>query len=100
MTINPNKLTIKSQEALQAAIEIASNYGNNQVEPEHLLAALIQDPEGVATSVLRKIGVNVDQLRIRVTGLFEILPKIIGAHGCNQFASNTLNQHFDLARKE
>ncbi|MEP7235861.1 MAG: Clp protease N-terminal domain-containing protein, partial [Ignavibacteriota bacterium] len=45
MAINPNKLTVKTQEALQAAVEIAGNYGNSQVEPEHLLAALAQDGE-------------------------------------------------------
>ncbi len=100
MAINPNKLTVKSQEALQAALEIAANYGNNQVEPEHLLAALIQDPEGVATSVLRKLGVNIDQLRIRVTGALEKLPKVSGAAGANQFVSNELNKLFDVARRE
>jgi ATP-dependent Clp protease ATP-binding subunit ClpB len=100
MAINPSKLTVKSQEALQAAIEIAANYGNTQVEPEHLLAALIQDPEGVATSVLRKLGVNIEQLRIRVTGALEKLPKVTGAQGANQFASNNLNKLFDVARKE
>src|ERR1700733_8884476 len=100
MAINPNKLTVKTQEALQAAAEIASNYSNSQIEPEHLLAALIQDPEGVATSVLRKMGMNIDQLRIRVTGLLEGLPKISGAGSASQFASNNLNKLFDTARKE
>ena len=100
MAINPSKLTVKSQEALQAAAEIAANYGNSQIEPEHLLAALIQDPEGVATSVLRKLGVNIEQLRIRVTGALESLPKVTGAQGASQFASNNLNKLFDVARKE
>src|SRR3954468_22703713 len=99
MAINPNKLTVKSQEALQAAVEIAANYGNNQIEPEHLLAALIQDPEGVATSVLRKVGVNIDQLRVRVTGALERLPKVGGVGGTNQFPSNNLNKLFDVARR-
>jgi len=100
MAINPNKLTVKSQEALQTAIEIAANYGNNQVEPEHLLAALVQDPEGVATSVLRKVGVNIDQLRIRTNAALEQLPKVGGVGAANQFASNNLNKLFDNARKE
>src|SRR3954464_13506688 len=100
MAINPNKLTVKAQEALQAAIEIAGNYGNQQVEPEHLLAALIQDTEGAVLSVLRKAGVNVDQLRIRTTGLLEKLPKISGAGAGQQFASNNLNNLFDEARRE
>lgn len=100
MAINPNKLTVKAQEALQAAVEIAGNYGNQQVEPEHLLAALIQDAEGAVVSVLRKVGVNVDQLRVRATGALEKLPKVTGAAGGQQFASNNLNKLFDQARRE
>jgi ATP-dependent Clp protease ATP-binding subunit ClpB len=100
VAINPNKLTVKSQEALQQAVEIAGNYGNNQVEPEHLLAALVQDPEGVFTSVLRKLGTNVDQVRIRAGAAIEKLPKVTGAAGTQQFASNNLNKLFDNARKE
>jgi ATP-dependent Clp protease ATP-binding subunit ClpB len=100
MAINPNKLTVKSQEALQSAVEIAGNYGNNQVEPEHLLAALVQDPEGVVPSVLRKLGTNVDQVRIRAGAAIEKLPKVTGAAGSQQFASNNLNRLFDNARKE
>ncbi len=100
MAINPNKLTVKSQEALQNAVEIAANYGNNQIEPEHLLAALIQDPEGVATSVLRKLGVNIDQLRVRITGALEALPKVTGVAAGSQFPSNNLNRLFDVARRE
>lgn len=100
MAINPNKLTVKSQQALQAAAEIASSYGNSQVEPEHLLAALVQDAEGVVVALLRKLGVNIDQLRIRVTTLLEKLPKVTGVAAANQFASNTLNKVFDAARLE
>jgi len=100
MAINPNKLTVKSQEALQTAVEIASNYGNSQVEPEHLLAALIQDPEGVVVSVLRKVGANVDLIRTRASAILEKLPKITGAAGGQQYASNALNKLFDDARRE
>src|ERR1035437_11162705 len=95
MAINPNKQTVKAQEALQAAIEIAGNYGNSQIEPEHLLAALVQDPEGAATSVLRKLGVNIDHLRVRTTGLLEKLPKVGGATGGQPFPSRNLDKVFD-----
>lgn len=100
MAINPNKLTVKSQEALQAAVEIAGSYGNTQVEPEHLLAALVQDPESVVVAVLRKLGTNVDQVRIRAGAAIEKLPKVTGAAGTQQFASNNLNKLFDVARRE
>lgn len=100
MAINPNKLTVKSQEALQSALEIAGSFGNNQVEPEHLLAALIQDPESVVVAVLRKLGSNIDQIRIRTGAALDKLPKITGAAGGQTFASNNLNRLFDNARKE
>ncbi|MEI8134189.1 MAG: Clp protease N-terminal domain-containing protein [bacterium] len=100
MAINPNKLTVKTQEALQQAVEIAGNFGNSQVEPEHLLAALAQDGEGVFVSTLRKIGVNIDQIRIKTTGLLEKLPKVGGVASANSFASPALNSLFDKARKE
>jgi ATP-dependent Clp protease ATP-binding subunit ClpB len=99
MAINPNKLTVKTQEALQNAVEIASNYANSQIEPEHLLAALAQDPEGVFVSLLRKIGVNVDVIRTKASALLETLPKITGV-GQGPSLSNALNRLFDNARKE
>lgn len=99
MAINPNKLTVKTQEALQNAVEIASNYANTQIEPEHLLAALAQDPEGVFVSLLRKIGVNVDTIRTKASALLETLPKITGV-GQGPSLSNALNRLFDNARKE
>lgn len=99
MAINPNKLTVKTQEALQAASEIAGNYGNSQVEPEHLLAALAQDGEGVFVAVLRKLGANVEGLRIQATALLEKLPKVTGVSG-GTYISQNLNRLFDVARKE
>ena len=54
--MNFNKFTIKSQEAVQNAQEIASSYSNQIIEPEHLLAALVQDSEGVVVPLLHKLG--------------------------------------------
>ncbi len=79
MAVNLNKLTIKSQEALQNAQEIASNYSNQQIEPEHLFAALIQDPEGIVSSTLQKLGANKDFLQVKIGELLEKLPKVSGA---------------------
>jgi ATP-dependent Clp protease ATP-binding subunit ClpB len=64
--MNLNKLTLKSQEALQNAQEIASSYGNQVLEPDHLLAALVQDTEGTVVPVLQKIGVNLSTLKIKI----------------------------------
>jgi ATP-dependent Clp protease ATP-binding subunit ClpB len=100
MPINFNKFTIKSQEALQAAQEIASSYGNQQIEPEHLFASLIQSGEGVAASILGKIGVNLDFIKIKANELIEKLPKVSGAIGqqyMSQNLSKVLEDSFKIA---
>ena len=76
MSVNLNKFTIKAQEALQSATDIASNYGNQQVEPEHLLAALIQNNESIAVTLIKKIGVDTDYFKVKISGLIEKLPKV------------------------
>jgi ATP-dependent Clp protease ATP-binding subunit ClpB len=90
MAINFNKFTIKSQEAIQAAGEIASSYGNQQIEPEHVLAAIIQSNESVAVSIIQKIGVEIDTLRIKVSGLIGKLPKVSLSGAANQYLSQDL----------
>ena len=48
MSFNLNRLTVKAQEVVQSAIEIAQNYNNQVVEPEHVLAAIVQESGNVA----------------------------------------------------
>ena len=90
MAINFNKFTIKAQEAMQAAAEIATSYGNQQIEPEHLLAAIIQDNESVAVSLIQKIGIDPNFLRIKVSGLIDKLPKVSTGASANQYMSQNL----------
>lgn len=94
------KFTIKSQEAVQSAGEIAASYGNQSIEPEHLLAALVQDSEGVVVSILHKIGTNLNYIKIKINEAIEKLPRITGAVAGNQFISSTLTQLFDFGLKE
>ena len=98
--MNLNKFTIKSQEAVQNAQEIAQSYGNQAIEPEHLLAALVQDAEGVVVPILQKLGANVDYIKIKIAEALEKLPKITGAAVGNQFLGQPLNELFDNALKE
>ncbi len=100
MAFNFNKFTVKAQEMVQNAIEIAQNYNNQIVEPEHILAAMIQDPENVAVSIVQKTGVNVNQLLIRVNELLEKLPKVSGAGVGNQQMSTNAAGLFDTAAGE
>jgi ATP-dependent Clp protease ATP-binding subunit ClpB len=98
--MNFQKFTIKSQEAVQNAQEIAQSYGNQSIEPEHLLAALVQDSEGLVVPVLQKVGANVDYIKIKINESLEKLPKVTGAGAGNQHLGQSLAQLFDTALKE
>ena len=100
MNFNLNKLTVKAQEAVQNGIEIAQNYNNQILEPEHLLAALIQENGNIANSILQKTGGNVDVIKIKVNGLIEALLKVTGSGIGNQQMSNNLAKLFDTALQE
>jgi ATP-dependent Clp protease ATP-binding subunit ClpB len=95
--MNLNKLTLKSQEALQNAQEIASSYGNQVLEPDHLLAALVQDTEGTVVPVLQKIGVNLSTLKIKINERLGRLPKVSGAGVANQGLGQALGRVLDAA---
>ncbi|MFA4830702.1 MAG: ATP-dependent chaperone ClpB [Patescibacteria group bacterium] len=71
----PQNFTQKSQEALQNASRIANENGQPQVEPPHLFFALLEQEEGVVVSVLKKLNVNLKQLRDEVQKMINTLPK-------------------------
>lgn len=97
--MNLQKYTLKSQEALQNAKEIALGYNNQALEPVHLFAALLQDGKGVAVDILSRIGVNQDSFRIKINELLQKLPKVAG--GDQQvYLSSDLNSVLDSALKE
>jgi len=98
--MNFQKLTLKSQETLKNAQEIAASYGNQSLEPIHLLAALIQDNESVATEIIKKIGADLNLIKIEVNRVLEKLPKISGANFTNQYFSNHLANVLDAAEKQ
>jgi len=76
-----DKLTLKSQEALQSALELASERHNPEITPEHLLAALLEQDEGVVRPVLQKIGANPDTIRQEVEQALENRPRVTGGAG-------------------
>jgi ATP-dependent Clp protease ATP-binding subunit ClpB len=100
MAFNYNKLTLKSQEALQTAQEIASNYSNQIIEPVHLFAALLQDKEGLVTSVIHKLSANKELLQIKIGELLEKIPKVSGSGVGNQSLSRELSESLEYAFKE
>jgi len=98
--MNPNKLTVKSQEALEAARSIAEENGNQSIEPEHLLLSLLRDEEGIPASILKKAGANLDYVRSKAEESVKKFPKISGGSVANQYISQPLARVLDAAEKE
>jgi len=74
-----DKFTIKSQEHIENSQALASQYGHQQIEPEHLLAAMLREAEGIAGAVLRKLGVSPDEIAREVITALEKSPKVSGS---------------------
>jgi len=98
MAFKWEKLTAKSQEAIQAAASAAAENGNPEVLPLHLLAALLEDREGVVLPVLEGAGVPAQQLLAGVNAAIAKLPKVQG--GAQPGMSNALQKTLDRAAKE
>ncbi|MGA7103988.1 MAG: Clp protease N-terminal domain-containing protein, partial [Candidatus Deferrimicrobiaceae bacterium] len=77
--ISLDKLTVKSQEALQDAVRIASEAGHGQVEPEHLFLSLLRQEGGVALDLFARAGVPAPRLLSGATSLLDSFPKVSGA---------------------
>src|SRR5579875_172022 len=76
--MQPDRFTIKSQEALQAAQQLADQRRNPQTTPEHLLAVLLEQDGGVVAPVLRKLGVEPASVRQALSPRLEALPTLTG----------------------
>jgi len=76
-----DKFTLKSQELIQGASAAASKYKNQQIEPEHFLLVMLKDQDGIAGSILRKIGISPDEVSQKTLQSIENLPKVQGAVG-------------------
>ena len=98
MAIRWDKMTVKAQEAVQAAGTHAGENGNPDVLPVHLMAALLEDREGVVIPVLEKVGVPVEQLLAGVNGAVAKLPKVQG--GTQPGLSGGLQKVLEQAFKE
>ena len=79
--MDPNKLTIKSQEALTAAQDRARRLGHQQVDADHLLLALLEQQDGLAPRILNRLEVDADALRTRIQGDLERRPKVKAGGG-------------------
>jgi ATP-dependent Clp protease ATP-binding subunit ClpB len=100
MAIRWDKFTVKAQEAIQRANELASEHGNPELAPLHLLGALIEDKEGIVTPVLEKIGIGPQAVLSDLYKEIEKLPKISGSAAQQPAMSAQINQVLEKSFKE
>jgi ATP-dependent Clp protease ATP-binding subunit ClpB len=77
--MQPDRFTIRAQEALAESVRVAQSAGNPQVTPAHVLSALLGDADGIALALLRKLGADPGAVRQSLAGALESLPVVQGA---------------------
>ena len=99
--MNINSLTIKAQEALQAAVALAKQNGQQAVEPMHLLSVIIKEDDSLGAFLLGRVGVNVRMLRDEVERVVASIAKVSGGNGEQYFlpdTSKTIQRAVDFTR--
>ncbi|MDZ7680784.1 MAG: ATP-dependent Clp protease ATP-binding subunit [Fodinibius sp.] len=96
--MNLDKLTLKAQEAVQSAVELASNSNHQAVAPAHILMAFLSDSDNVVNTILNKIGVRLPQLKSELEERISNLPVVKGASVSGQYLSNDSKEVFDHAQ--
>jgi len=99
--MNLDKLTIKSQEALQAAQSLAAGSGHAEILPEHLVVALLQQPDGLVKPLLARLGVDAAQLELSLVQHLDRQPKVGGAadRHLSRSLNSILNRAVEVAQK-
>jgi ATP-dependent Clp protease ATP-binding subunit ClpB len=92
-----DKFTLRGQEAIQSAIELAERNQHQQVEPEHLLIAMLEQPEGIVRPILGKLGANVAVILNDTQAAVARLPRVQGGQ---QYFSSRLSQVFTASQKK
>src|SRR4026208_767619 len=92
-----DKFTLRGQEAIQSAIELAERNQHQQVEPEHLLVAMLEQPEGIVRPILGKLGANVAVVLNDTQAAVARFPRVQGGQ---QYFSSRLSQMFTAAQKQ
>ncbi len=87
--MNLNNFTIKSQEAIEQAVQIALQNGQQSIEPAHILKSLIQTDENVISYLFKKLNVNQTRIESALEAIIKSFPKVSGG---NQYLSNDSNQ--------
>src|SRR3954469_21838254 len=95
-----DRFTIKAQEALQAAQGLAQTYSHQEIDGEHLMLALIDQPEGLIQPLLQKLGVPASALRSDLEAELGRRPKVQGTTSIDTFLGSNLKKALDAAQAE
>jgi len=95
-----DKFTIKAQESIGEAQQMANSYNHQEIKEEHLLLALINQKEGVVPSILQKLEVNLEEIKAKLEGILESIPRVYGDSGGQQYIGSELNDVLDTALQE
>ena len=87
--MNINSLTIKAQEALQSAVSLARERGQQAVEPMHLMSVLLSEDDSLGAFLLGRVGVNLPQLREQISSRLVSMPKVSGGNSEQYFSGDT-----------
>jgi len=98
--MNLQKFTIKAQEVVKTASEIAASKNHQGVEPPHLLQALLGDTSGIAMTMLTKLEASVDLLSAKTEQALEKLPVVTGSSVSGQYVGGEAKKVFDRALAE
>jgi len=98
--MNIDKLTLKAQEALQAAKSVAEQRSHQQIDVEHLLSALLMQKEGIVIPIIQKLGANPNLIGSQLEGELNRIPKVTGAGIGQAYLSSRLNEILNTAWKE
>ena len=94
-----DKFTIKAQEAISRAQNIASEYGHQNIDDFHLMAALLEQKDGIVLPVLQKLGVNIGEFKDKIKDLIKKNPKVTG-QSAQVYISQQLNDVLNSSFKE
>ncbi len=99
--MNFNNFTIKSQEAIQKAVEITRVAGNQAIEPIHLLKGVMTEGESLVKFIFQKVGANIGQLAMSIDKEINALPRVSGGSEpyLSKISNDVLQKSLDIAKK-
>ena len=92
-----DKFTLKSQEAIQTAQQIAGQHGNQEIAPAHLAKAILEQPDGVVVPVIQKLGIEPSKVLATVNTKIQQIPQVSGSGAGQVYISSECRKILDAA---